>query len=120
MSIPLHCPSCRELVGVDDNLFAKTYRDSLIAEIACHGKGKHQPPVRTIERKLFGLVERVTVKYPETYTSSWWNEYVGPKRRFYVWLAIMLGGNDGIIINGKSCWWDLKLGFYGDGVEEFQ
>ena len=120
MAIPLHCPGCGELVGVDNCIFAGLHPGSLIAEIGCPGKGKHQPSVRTTERKLFGLVERVTVKYPETHTSSSWNEYAGPKRPFYVWLAIMLSDDNGIIVNGKWCWWDFKLGFYGDGAKEFQ
>lgn len=118
MSIPLHCGGCGEFVGVDeaslDNL------SGIAFGVFCPGKGKHQPSVRTTERKLCGLVERVTVRYPETRTSSSWNEYVGPRHLFYVWLAIVLGNDGGIIVNGKWCWWDSKLGFYGDGAKEFQ
>ena len=122
MSISLNCPSCGETVGVDDCLYGFRSK-SLLAEtdeIACPGKDKHRPPVRAGKRKFFGLIERVTVTYPETRTCSSWNEYVGPKRPFYVWLAIVLGDADGIVINGKWCWWSAKLGFYGDGASEFQ
>lgn len=120
MSIPLYCPGCGEQVGSDDGLFAGFHPGSTIAEITCPGKGKHQPSVRTTERKLFGLIKCVTLAYPETHTNSSWNEYVGPKRQFYVWLAIMFGGKHGVIVNGKWCWWNCKIGFYGDGVKEFQ
>lgn len=118
MTIPLRCPGCGEFVGVDEASLENL--SGMASGVACPGKGKHQPPLMTTERKFFGLVERVTVKYPETHTSSSWNEYVGPKRRFYVWIAIMLGDDNSILINGKWCWWDSKLGFYGDGAKEFQ
>jgi hypothetical protein len=119
MSMPLYCPGCGELVGVDNYPFAALHPHSSIAEIACPGKSKHQPSVRTTERKFFGLVERVTVKYLETRTSSSWNEYVGPRRPFYIWLAIMFGEDKSIVVNGKWCWWDFKHGFHGNGAKEF-
>lgn len=119
MAIPLYCPGCGEVVGVDNSLFIGFHPGSSIAQIACPGKGNHQSGVRTITRMSLGLVKRVTIKYPETLTKHSWNEYIGPKRRFYVWLAIMLTEN-GIMIHGKWCGWSSKLGFFGEGAKEFQ
>lgn len=119
MGIPLHCSNCGELVGIDTYPFAGFHPESSRADIFCPGKGKHSPPVETSERKLFGLVEHVTIKYPETFTKCSWNRYVGAKHWFLVWLAIILTG-DGVVINKKWCWWEWNTGFFGDGKEEFQ
>lgn len=119
MAIPLHCPSCGELVGMDEAFPAGLRPGSSIAKVICPGVGKHTPPTRTSIRRLFGLIERITVLYPETLTRTFLDEYTGPKSTFLLWLAIMCSHGGRIIINGKLCWWDIGYGFCGDGAEEF-
>ncbi len=128
MSIPLDCPKCHEMIGVINGFSGGALRVCMSNVPECPGKGKHKKPVRTEKSKLFGLIKEVTVNYPETDTNSSWCEYIGAKKKFLVWLAIVFGTDGGITINGKWCWWEFKwwlqkgstTGFLGDGAKEFQ
>lgn len=115
MSIPLTCKSCGALIG-EANGFAFGMLEPAIG-FDCPGKGNHQEPVETHTSRAFGLVRQTTTRYPETRTTSSWGEYVGPKKRFFVWLAIIMMGS-GILINHKWIWWELGTGFFGEGLKE--
>lgn len=121
MSIPILC-GCGKLVGEVDGM----------AWLGGAGEGFHQcpvdghkEPVRTERSRLFGLTKEVTIRYPETYTHSSWQEYVGPANRFLLWFAIVfgtehypVGGPRGFTINGKQVSWEPFSGFSGDGLAE--
>lgn len=125
MSIPVTCHECGDFVGVADGMawlggdLSTTYWGS------CPGAGKHKASEQTERLSLFGLVKKVTVKYPETHSISSWSEYVGPANLFSLWCAIVFGTKrypngsyDGVLVNHKWVWWDLDTGFYGDGLAE--
>ena len=79
----------------------------------CPGEGKHT--VRKSERCFFGLLNKVTLTYHSAGSSTWY-EYIGPASRFFLWLAIIHTG--GVLVNHQWVWWDLKIGFFGDGLKE--
>lgn len=94
--------------------------------VDCPGRGNHPEPKRTERTRLFGLMRCISLEYPETSTTSSWEEYAGPPNKFWLWFAIVFGTKqypngsyEGVVVNGKWAWWDLATGFYGDGVGEF-
>jgi hypothetical protein len=121
MTIPLLCPTCGTTVGVCEASFPpRTQGYDLPDEFPCPGEENHRPLTVTNRSELFGLINRVTANYPETKTSSSVREYVGPKWRPLVWLAIVLGDNNRVLINGKHCYWNFGYGLYGDGALELR
>jgi hypothetical protein len=125
MSIPMVCHKCGEVVGAFTGItMLRTPLDPCWCG-QCPGAGKHEKPERTEYRRLFGLIRGITLRYPETSTTSIWNEYAGPPNRFFLWCAIVFGtkrwpngSHEGITINGKWVWWDFSTGFFGDGLAE--
>jgi hypothetical protein len=126
MSIPLVCAKCGESIGVRDEMALMVHGMAGDfgghVEVGCPGKGKHPPPKVTRAKRLFGLLERVTTEYPETYSSSTHEEYVGPRTRRHVIFAILFGtkrwpngSHDGVFVDGKWVWFDWSRGLYGEG-----
>jgi hypothetical protein len=130
MAIPYYCKKCRDVIGVEpeeitaERVYSnKSY--STILDIDCPGRGNHPEPKRTERARLFGLIKQIFLEYPETHTTSSWEEYAGLPSKFLLWCAIVFGSKRypngsyaGVIVNGKWAWWDLKMGFYGEGVDE--
>jgi hypothetical protein len=124
MAIPYYCSKCYEIIGVESEAltlgrgFSGNF-DSTI-DVDCPGRGNHPKPKRTESTRLFGLIRRVLLEYPETSTTSSWEEYAGPPNKFWLWCAIVFGTKSyaGVTVNGKWAWWSLGTGFYGDGVGE--
>lgn len=124
MSVPVRCTKCGVLVGEISALGfwgftmgLNEYRNlsySIGHDLECN----HPEPIWNETIKLFGLVKHIRLEYPETETSSLWEEYTGPSNKFTLWLAIILGNSRGVIVNGKWVWWDFSTGFFGDGVKE--
>lgn len=78
MSIPIICRKCGEFIGIESAWAGMRKWD--IAELfPCPGKGKHEEEIRYESTRFFGWVKRIFVDYPETYTSAYWEEYIGPK-----------------------------------------
>ncbi|MDO8537242.1 MAG: hypothetical protein Q7R94_03270 [bacterium] len=129
MSIPYFCSECHDVIGEEPREISlgrlrSGYHNSEI-EVECPGRGNHPEPKRTERKKLFRLIRKVTLTYPETRTTSSWEEYAGPANKFCLWFAIVFGTRrypngsyQGVTVNGKWAWWDLRTGFYGDGVQE--
>lgn len=113
MSIPLLC-SCGRLIG-ESNAFFPTEED-FISKVSC--PGNHPEPTRTEKTLASGLVKRIRVQYPETGTSSSWDEYVGPKYRFLLWIAIMFSGF-GVLVENEWVWWKWGYWFFGEGYDRF-
>lgn len=132
MSIPLICKNCGDLIGEESTQHtlgrvlaggAGSF-DSMVS-VSCPGKGKHRKPEVSKSKKLFGLISKICVYYPETDTVSTYEEYAGSNNKFLLWVAIIFGtrrrGNgehEGVLVNGKWVWWNADLGFYGDGLAE--
>jgi len=128
MAIPLFCKDCHEVVGIESSMATlarlSTMNLDSVVNVNCMGKENHLEPIRSEKTQLFGLINQITVVYPETETTSSWEEYVGPKRKIHVWFAIVFGTEKypngsyrGILIDNKWTWWDKKISFYGDGAE---
>ncbi len=111
MSVPVTCKKCGDCVGVA----RPTFRPNPVP-IPCPGKGKHPEPTRERTRKLFGLVERVTMTYPAIGTSSSWSEYVGPRISLLFWLAVILQPEKALFIDGKWSFWSWSGGSTGPGL----
>lgn len=121
MSIPIDCKKCGTMVGVVSGL------GLLRSDYHFDPKGQcgHPEPERAETTKLFGLIKQIRVFYPETKTVSSWEEYAGPPSRFKLWAAIVFGTKrypngsyEGVTVNGKWAWWNPRIGFFGDGVQE--
>ena len=109
MTVPVVCSQCGTRVGVEKCLFG----GQIYATSDCPGQGNHKPPEIIVEKGFFGLIERVTSRYPETNTSSVKINFVGPRIKILLWLAIVLTNERGIFVNGKWCSWDSSFGFLG-------
>jgi hypothetical protein len=129
MSIPYTCRICGDIIGTEPEMFTlgriRTGNFNWSKDVNCPGRGKHPEPTRTTTKRFFGLIDQVTLYYPETNTSSTWGEYTGPPEKFWLWFVIVFGTKRnpngtyaGVIVNGKWAWWDSRTGFYGDGVVE--
>ena len=129
MAIPYFCRKCHDVIGMElevltlGRAFSGNFNSTM--DVDCPGKGNHPKPKRTESTKLYGLIKRVFLEYLETHTTSSWEEYAGPPSKFWLWFTIVFGTRRypngsyaGVTVNGKWAWWDLKTGFYGDGVEE--
>jgi hypothetical protein len=118
MSIPVFCRVCGDCADEVSGMaffggeFTTTYYGD------CPGKGNHC--MRREKKCFFGLLSDVRLAYYHTETESAWYEYVGPASRFLLWLAIMhIGGGGGVVVvNHQWVWWELKMGFFGDGFDE--
>lgn len=124
MSIPLTCNKCGEVIGRKTELclcirgLSGDFDPSL--DVNCPGEGNHSQPKRTERKRFFGLLRRVHQQYPETRTTSSWDEYAGPPNKFFLWLTIFFGntgGTGGVLVNHHWVWWSLRHGF-SDGVAE--
>ena len=135
MAIPLTCSACDDIIGMEPQSITigralaggRASFESTVRHVPCPGKGNHPRPRRVSVPRLFGLINRVYVTYPDTGTRSSWEEYVGPPNRFFLWLAIVFGserypsGNySGVVVNGEWAWWSRKDGFCGSGVTELE
>ena len=71
------------------------------------------------KRVFFGWLKRTTNDAGHS-----WYDYIGPPRKFCLWLAIAFISSSSsrsrpnISINGQNVWWDLKTGFWGSGIKE--
>ena len=117
MSIPIDCPKCGVMIGEVSGLSAKGLFFKNFPSIDS-GSCNHRKSVKTEKRGLLGLIKEVLVEYPETETCSAFAEYVGPSNKLMLWIAIVFCGYHGVVVNGKWAWWDFKIGFYGQGVDE--
>ncbi|OGZ04779.1 MAG: hypothetical protein A2845_06285 [Candidatus Lloydbacteria bacterium RIFCSPHIGHO2_01_FULL_49_22] len=114
MSVPILCSHCGDVTGeLDGDVLFASGGNVGAYNSDCPGKGKHS--VRESKCCFFGLLNKVTVKYHSAGSSTWY-EYVGPQSRFLLWLAIMRTG--GVVVNNWWVWWDLKTGFFGEGLKE--
>ena len=114
MSVPIFCPHCGDVADELDGLELMASGGNVGAYRGdCPGKGKHA--VRESKRCFFGILNEVTIKYHSMGSSTWY-EYVGPRSRFLLWLAILR--TDGVLVNNEWVWWKLKTGFFGDGLKE--
>lgn len=129
MAIPLFCNECLDIIGIEaeEVTLSRLHGDNFDSSVSvkCPGKGNHPKSERFETKRLFGLIEQVIQKYPETQTTSSWEEYVGPPNKFWLWFAIVFGTErypsgdyGGVVVNGQWAWWSRKTGFYGDGVKE--
>ncbi|MDP2676294.1 MAG: hypothetical protein Q8O83_01260 [bacterium] len=121
MSKPLICNACSDLIGLIDGAFGF---DGII-KTQCLGKGNHQKPTKTEKIRFFGLINQISIEYPETFTTSSWGEYIGPPNRFMLWFAVVFGSREygrceGLIVNGEWAFWDFETGLFGDGVKELK
>ena|SRR3989344_2423352 len=129
MAIPYFCSKCDDVIGMEPQglslgrLGSGDFDSTM--NVTCPGKGNHPKPKRTESMRLFGLIRRVFLEYPQTFTISSWEEYTGPQSKFWLWFAIVFGtkcypngSHDGVTVNGKWTWWDFETGFYGDGIRE--
>ena len=130
MSIPYFCGKSHDVIGTEPGAltlcggFSGNF-DSTIMDVDCPGKGNHSKPKRTESTRLFGFIRHIFLEYPETSTTSSWEEYTGPQSKFWLWFAIVFGTKRypngsyaGLVVNGKWVWWSFEMGFYGDGVKE--
>ncbi|MBS9784053.1 hypothetical protein KGV55_01760 [Candidatus Gracilibacteria bacterium] len=118
MSGPITCISCGEIigtldfVGVDD---PKSY--SVKVSTPCD---QHKKPIIKENKFCFNLLKRKNIHYSETNTSDSWVEYIGPSNKIIL-LGLMLFLTKRRV-NTKYGWlsFDIKHGFYGDGVQIFK
>ena len=114
MSVPIFCPHCGDVADTLDGLaLIASKGNGGVYHGDCPGEGKHT--VRKSERCFFGLLNKVTLTYHSAGSSTWY-EYIGPASRFFLWLVIIHTG--GVLVNHQWVWWDLKIGFFGDGLKE--
>lgn len=127
MAIPIFCPSCREVVGIEPE--SKTLlriqhnisTDFLhIGLRTCPGKGMHEEKIHDEVLSFFGWLKLHHVHYPETNTDSRWYEYVGPKKRWAIHLLylVRLERNDHLFVNHKMIFRTRRGGLLGDGLAE--
>lgn len=114
MSIPLYCSKCGTMIGTASTLEAIQANREGVVHVPCPN-GTHTEPVRVEKTYLFGLLKRTNVSYPETHTSSSWHNYTGPRFQPLALIAILVAGGR-MLIDGKWCYWDWSIGFYGDGA----
>ncbi len=118
MAIPLMCATCGDIVGVTSAIGFPLASRLTSVPLNCPGRGNHSKPERTEEKKLWGLIKKIKVVYPETRSMSLWEEYVGPPKKLWLWLAIVFGTErKAIVVSGKWAFWSRGLGLYGDGVK---
>ncbi|MFA5997152.1 MAG: hypothetical protein WC791_01535 [Candidatus Paceibacterota bacterium] len=128
MKIFVDCPHCGMIVGevvvgdveVLHNIDKyQGFTEAVVKEVQCNilDCNNHKTTVKETT-ELFGLIKQTVVTYHETNTFSLSLEYIGPSNKFWLWVALLFAGNDGITVNGKRVWWDFKTGFFGDGVDE--
>lgn len=85
----------------------------------------HRKPERKESKKLFGLITRVALIYPETDSSSCWTKYSGPTNLFFLWLALLgsrifWGNKRGLTIDREWVFWNRRQIFGFDQFDTFK
>ena len=113
MSFPIRCIVCGDIVGVSGVCFNPI--------INCPGAGRHKKPTRTEKTGFFGLLKEILIVYSEVDSHSTWVEYIGPRRKLWLWLAVVFGTHEKrVTVNGKWAWFNWENGLFGDGVAELR
>ena len=120
MAIPTQCTQCGEVIGM-------TERGDPMTELWLginSGPCNHPGPTRTETTRFWGLIKEITLCYPETKDISTWGEYIGPRSKLLLRIAIIFGtkkfqdgSHDGLVFRGKWVHWNSKYGLFGDGVD---
>jgi hypothetical protein len=95
MSIPITCKDCGKMIGSGSALWYNHGCDMtpLYFQKSCGNKREHAEPIRTETKKWFGLYYKIVIYYPETGTSSIYNE-VKSRSKFRQRLAMLLSCDD--------------------------
>lgn len=128
MAVTIDCPDCGELVGIESekrtlmrisNGVGSEYLK--IGLRLCPGKGKHMEPTQLTTPFFFGWINWKRTYYPETHTETNFFQYVGPKNKTALWLALMFlehKGYDDLYVNFKKVWRNKEGKLAGDGLKE--
>lgn len=130
MAIPISCPSCGDIIGVESErntvsraMAGISYSDIFYtSHLSCPGKGKHPEPRRTEYFVYKNWVKYVTIYYPETNTDSTFYQYYGPKTKFALWRSKFFGplrGED-FFVDGKLVRWDSDGKHHGEVLALFK
>ncbi|HXK38411.1 MAG TPA: hypothetical protein VJ579_05085 [Candidatus Paceibacterota bacterium] len=127
MAIPLYCPSCQTLIGIEAESTtlnrALCMIDSEFADMNlphCPGKIHHKDPVVFISSAFFGWIKKKKTFYPETGTTTEAKIYKGPKSWFALWLiyAVHLEPNERLFFNFAVIYKGPDGKLEGKGLEE--
>lgn len=117
----LYCPKCNAVVGVhrhpDYSATDLRRLQSQTAKMICPGEGQHAEAFHTERRVCFGFVKRKTTHYPETGTSTFEDEYAGPKKKGFLIFVLLLNPDHCIRVNGRWCSWNFEFGLEREGEE---
>ncbi len=114
MDNKMRCRYCQQVVGVFDECareLGQVMKEYYPTEY-CYGE--HQRPVRFTRVHCCGLVRDVRMLYPDTNTEERWSEYIGPRNRFLVWLALQSVPGSLLFDDAPLCWGP-RSGFFGSG-----
>lgn len=130
MAIPISCPICGDIIGVESmrNTVSRVmagvpYSDALYTrDLVCPGEGMHAAPKRNEYFVYKNWVKHVTIYYPETNTESTFYVYLGPKTRFALWRAKFFGplGEEDFFVDDKLVHYNSDDGHTGEVLKEFK
>lgn len=117
MDTKIHCRYCRHVVGVIDDVERELGRmgTEFYPEEYCHGE--HARPVEFTRVHCLGLVKEIRILYPETNTEERWSEYIGPRNRLFLWLALQSVPGSLRLDDAPVCW-SARSGFFGSGFQK--
>jgi hypothetical protein len=74
----IRCPTCKQVIGVLMFKSVDMEENKFLWLIRCPGKDRHTKQETSSITSLFGIVEEITMHYPETETSERRYLYTGP------------------------------------------
>lgn len=121
MSLPIFCSTCGDLVDTAHALTGLGSNHRSTIDTPCPGKGNHAL-LNQVGKACFGLLEKVRVSYIGGSATFFNYEYVGPKNRVALALALMYGYSMGIrvFLKKEIITWSMWGGFGGKGFENFR
>lgn len=123
MAIPIFCSKCDQIVGTTRHIQVARVQGDMIGDTCT---GRHERVERQEERKFFKLLLRVSQTYPDTHSTSVWDEYVGPKNMLILWVAVYFGTHEKrATVNGEWVFWSPNFlspnfGLIGKGLAEIR